>query len=130
MSAGPAHFVRIWADDGGISHLEDVLLPVTVAPAEPGVVELHVSDPVAVDRVHVVTVQAVDQRPDWHTAPRRQFVTFLTGWVRITTADGDERTLPAGSTVLVEDTHGQGHVTEHQPGEQRVLVIPLDPELG
>jgi quercetin dioxygenase-like cupin family protein len=128
MSEGPTHFVRIWADADGTSHLEDVRLPVTVAPAEPGVAELHVADGVPVDRLHVVTVLAEDQQPDWHTAPRRQFVTFLTGWVRITAADGEERVLPAGSTVLVEDTHGRGHVTEHEPGEQRVLVIPVEPD--
>ena len=31
------------------------------------------------------------------------------------------------SVVLVEDLDGRGHVTEHEPGERRVLVIPIDP---
>ncbi len=119
------HYVRIWADHSGESHLEDVALDTVVAPAEPGVAELWVSGAVDVDRAHFVTVQAFDQVPDWHCAPRRQFVVFLDGWVRITVSDGTSRTLPAGSVVLVEDVAGRGHVTEHEPGERRVLLLPL-----
>lgn len=122
-----AHYVRIWADADGESHLEDVTLPATVSPAEPGVAELRVAEGVPVDRLHFLTVRAAEQSPDWHRGPRRQFVTFLDGWVRIAVSDGEERVLPAGSTVLVEDLHGRGHVTEHEPGDRRVLVIPLDP---
>ena len=109
----------------GESHFEDVTLDVTVSPAEPGVAELWVSDAVDVDRAHFVSVQAFDQRPDWHCAPRRQFVVFLDGWVRITVSDGESRELPAGSVVLVEDLVGKGHVTEHEPGERRVLLLPV-----
>jgi quercetin dioxygenase-like cupin family protein len=122
------HYLRIWAGPDGESHLEDVALDEDHSPAEPGVAPLLVSEPVAVDRVHFVTVLAGSQAPDWHTGPRRQFVTFLTGPVTIETSDGARRELPAGSTVLVEDLHGRGHITTHAPGDQRVLVIPLDAE--
>lgn len=119
------HYVRIWADESGESHLEDITLEHTVSPAEPGVAELWVSLGVEVDRVHFLTVQASTQSPDWHCAPRRQFVVFLDGWTRITVSDGETRVLPVGSTLLVEDTEGRGHVTEHEPGERRVLLLPL-----
>jgi hypothetical protein len=120
-------YVRIWADADGVSHFSDVELSVQVQPAERGVAELWTSDPVAVDRLHFLTVRDGTQSPDWHCAPRRQFVTFLTGWVRLVAGDGEERLLLAGSTVLAEDLTGTGHITEHEPGDQRVLVIPLDP---
>ena len=120
-------YLRIWADGDGVSHFEDITLPHDVLPAEPGVAELWWSHPVDVDRVHFLTVKADEQQPDWHCGPRRQFVVFLTGWVQLTAGDGEQRRLPAGSAVLVEDLRGGGHVTEHQPGDQRVLVIPLDP---
>jgi len=29
--------------------------------------------------------------------------------------------------VLVEDLTGRGHVTTHEPGPRRVLLLPLDP---
>lgn len=120
--------MRIWADAEGESHLQRVAVARHVTPAEPGVAELLVSAAHQVDRLQFVTVLAHDQRPDWHCAPRRQFVVFLDGWVQLTTSDGDGCRLPAGSVVLVEDLHGRGHVTEHEPGERRVVVIPLDPE--
>ena len=121
-------YLRIWAGDDGVSHFEEVTLDHQVLAAERGVAELWWSDGVAVDQVHVLTVRAGSQSPDWHCAPRRQFVTFLTGWVRLVAGDGEERTLPAGSTVLAEDLTGTGHITEHEPGDQRVLVVTLDPE--
>jgi quercetin dioxygenase-like cupin family protein len=121
-------YLRIWADDDGVSHFTEVTLPLDVIPAEPGVAELWWSDGVDVDRVHFLTVRATDQHPDWHRAPRRQFVTFLTGWVRLTAGDGEERVLPAGSTVLAEDLEGTGHITEHEPGDHHVLVLPLVPD--
>ena len=121
-------YLRIWADEDGESHFEDVTLDRAVNPAERGVAELRVSPGVDVDRVQFLTVQAVDQVPAAHNAPRRQFVVFLDGWVRITTSDGETRTLPAGGVVLAEDEHGKGHVTELEPGVRRVLQIPLDSE--
>jgi len=119
-------YVRIWADAEGESHLERVVAARHVVAAEPGVAELHVSEGHRVDRLQFVTVQAHDQTPDWHRGPRRQFVVFLDGWVQLTTSDGDSCRLPPGSTVLVEDLHGTGHVTEHEPGVRQVLVIPID----
>ena len=116
--------LRIWADDEGESHLDEVTLDRTVAAAEPGVAELWVSAATAVADLHFVTVRATDQVPDWHCGPRRQFVVFLDGWVQITVSDGTSRRLPAGSAVLVEDLHGRGHITEHEPGDRQVLVIP------
>lgn len=121
---GAVDYLRIWADDAGESHLEEVTLERRVHPAEPGVAELWQSAALAATALHVVTVKAALQRPDWHCGPRRQFVVFLDGETRIATSDGDERRLPAGSMVLVEDLHGRGHVTEHEPGDRRVLVIP------
>lgn len=120
-------YLRVWADAEGESHLERVVLARSVAPAEPGVAELWTSAELPADRVQFVTVMARAQEPDWHTAPRRQFVVFLDGWVEITASDGASCRLPAGSVVLVEDTHGRGHVTEHERGERHVVLVPLDP---
>jgi hypothetical protein len=120
-------YLRIWADDDGESHLEEVTLDRVLFPAAAGVVELHVSDGIGVDRMQFLEAYAADQKPDWHCAPRRQFVVWLDGSVRITTSDGDSRMLPAGSVVLAEDLEGKGHVTEHEPGARRILQIPLDP---
>lgn len=113
--------------DDGATHFSTVELADTVLPVEHGVPELVQSEPVSVDRVHFLTVRDGTLVPGWHTAPRRQIVVFLTGWARIEVSDGEVRDLPAGSALLVEDLDGAGHVTTHEPGDQQVLVIPLDP---
>ncbi len=118
-------YLRIWADESGETHLDEVTDGREISPAEHGVSELHVSPGHPVDRVHFLEVQAVDQRPAEHRAPRRQLVVFLDGWVRITTSDGDSRTHPAGSVVLADDVEGKGHVTELEPGTRKVLLLPL-----
>ena len=127
MSAGrDVDYVRIWADDAGESHLEEVTLDRTVVPAEPGVAELWLSDSFPADRVQFVTVKDAGRSPTWHCAPRRQFVIFLDGWVRLTTSIDGTYEFPAGTAVLVEDTEGRGHVTEHEQGDRAVILIPLD----
>ena len=83
------HYLRIWNDAEGESHFEEVRRPVRVQAAEPGVAALHLADPVPVDRAQFLELDGDAQDPDWHTAPRRQFVVFLDGWVRIEVSDGD-----------------------------------------
>ena len=119
-------YLRIWADESGETHLDEVTPDRIVTPAEHGVSELWSSLATSVDRIQFLDVQAVDQVPAEHRAPRRQFVVFVDGWASITTSDGDSRVLPAGSVVLAEDVVGKGHITELEPGVRRVLQIPLD----
>ena len=122
-----SHYVRIWADDDGVSHLEDVVLDEREAGGQPGVPSLTVGDAGPVGRLQIVGIDP-DFEPGWHTAPRAQFVVFLTGWAHIVAGDGATREIPAGGMVLAEDLHGGGHVTTHEPGPQRVLVIPRGAE--
>lgn len=121
------HYLRIWSDADGESHFEEVRRRVVVQPAEAGVAELRLAEAIPVDRVQFLELDGDVQDPDWHTAPRRQFVVFLDGGVRIEVSDGEVRHLPPGSAVLVEDLEGRGHVTTHDPGPRRVLLVPLDP---
>ena len=117
--------VRVWADEAGESHISDEPLPERVVPASTGVPELTIGGPLPAVRVEVVEVRGDGTPPDWHPAPRRQLVVFVTGPVTIRTSDGDRRSLPPGAAVLVEDTWGRGHVTEHPPGDQRVVQVAL-----
>ena len=41
------------------------------------------------------------------------------------TSDGDVRHVQAGSFVLVEDTHGKGHLSRHSAEAQTVIWISL-----
>jgi hypothetical protein len=62
---------------------------------------------------------------DWHTVPARVLTVRLTGAVEYETSDGEVRHVCAGEFVLVEDTHGKGHLSRHSSDEQTVLWIRL-----
>ncbi len=47
---------------------------------------------------------------DWHPAPRRQYIINLDAGVKITASDGE---------ILVEDTTGKGHLSQHVEGKIR-----------
>jgi len=49
----------------------------------------------------------------------------LDGSVEYETSDGEVRYVPAGGFVLVEDTHGKGHLSRHSQEAQSVLWITL-----
>jgi hypothetical protein len=49
----------------------------------------------------------------------------LDGSVEYETSDGEVRRVPAGTFVLVEDTHGKGHLSRHSPEAQTVIWISL-----
>ena len=45
-------------------------------------------------------------------------------------ADGEMRRISAGKAVLVEDTHGKGHISRHPPEEQNVIQVLLNESVG
>jgi hypothetical protein len=76
-------------------------------------------------------VQVTRQQPghlaSWHPAPRRQLIATLSGEAEIETGDGQILKSRPGVIHLVEDVHGQGHITRVTGTEERVSVfMPLD----
>ena len=64
---------------------------------------------------------------DWHPAPRRQYIVNLDAGVKITASDGESRFIAAGDVILVEDTTGKGHLSDHLEGKIRhSLFIPIE----
>lgn len=64
---------------------------------------------------------------DWHPAPRRQYIVNLDAGVKITASDGESRLIQAGEILLVEDTHGKGHLSDHVESKIRhSLFIPIE----
>jgi hypothetical protein len=60
---------------------------------------------------------AAEHNVDWHPAPRRQYIVNLDAGVKIA----------AGDVILVEDTHGKGHLSDHVEGKIRhSLFIPIE----
>ena len=122
-----AGYVRLFADERGESHFEDVdldLAPVDFAPPAP---PLHVAALAAATRCFFVDAPA-----DWdgrvpHPAPRRQLFCNLRGEYEVTASDGQTRRFPAGSVLLLEDTSGEGHATRVIGGAEVLIVaVALD----
>jgi hypothetical protein len=64
---------------------------------------------------------------DWHPAPRRQYIVNLDAGVKITASDGESRLIGVGEIILVEDTTGKGHLSDHVEGKIRhSIFIPIE----
>ena len=64
---------------------------------------------------------------DWHPAPRRQYIINLDAGVKITASDGESRVIGTGEIILVEDTTGKGHLSQHVEGKIRHSVfVPIE----
>jgi hypothetical protein len=120
------NYVRIYADDDGESHFEDVTLELTrgTSPVSDAVVDL--AAPIT---THAATFRrvVVDHPNEPHVAPRRQFVVALAGESEVEVSDGEIRRFGPGTVVLVDDLEGKGHTTR-RVGEvpRETLMIRLD----
>ena len=88
--------LRVHATPDGESHLQDL----TVSP-EAGLLPLIGLTARSYNPSHV----------SWHVAPQRQFAINLTGELEVEVSDGERRRIGPGDLVMLEDTHGKGHVT-------------------
>lgn len=114
------HYFRIYADENGESHFEDLDIPLD-QPA-------HGSDLSSLIPASGVIFRRspADQFIDWHPAPRRQFVVTLSGHAEVEASDGEIRQIGPGSIMLADDTTGKGHITRGVGTEPRLSIfIPL-----
>ncbi len=103
-------YTRIYYDDAGESHFEDVhveVAPVDFAPPAP---PLNLAAPLDAERAVFCEFPA-QWLGDWHPAPRRQFYFQMSGELEVQVGDGEIRKFFAGSLILLDDTSGKGHLT-------------------
>ena len=121
-----ATYTKLFADAGGVSHFEDVTLPMPLGFAVPPAEPLNVAQigPAAM-------VSLIGGSPNWkgdaaHPTPRRLLFVFLQGEVQVTASDGTARRFHAGDVLLAEDTTGQGHSSRITGTEEwRAVVVTL-----
>ena len=116
--------VRLYADDGGETHFEDVDVPLSLVDLAPAVPLIHASEPEPAVAVRFVRAPA-GWSGGWHVAPQRAFSLILEGAFEVTVSDGETRLLRAGTAWLMEDTAGKGHVTKAANGEAAVTALVL-----
>jgi mannose-6-phosphate isomerase-like protein (cupin superfamily) len=117
-----AHYVRLYADERGESHFED--LELTLAPMDfaPPAAPLNLAQflPTAQSYWIGATVGWEGEEP--HPTPRRQIFCILRGEAEVTASDHTVRQLTAGSVLVLEDTWGKGHSTRITSAED-VLIF-------
>lgn len=115
------NYTRIYCDDAGESHFQDVdveLAPVDFAPPAP---PLNLAAPIEAARV-IFCDAPQSWVGDWHPAPHRQFYFQMSGRLEVEVSDGEVRRFSAGSLVLLEDTSGKGHLTK-VIGDARLAAV-------
>ena len=120
-----ATFLRIYADNKGETHMQDVDIALLPKEVFAGCPPLHISETLRASGCRFLRVPAGLHVVDWHNPSCRKLVIWLTGVVEFETSDGDIRRAAAGSVVLAEDTTGKGHISRHPPGGQFQIMIDL-----
>lgn len=117
--------VRLYADEFGDSHFEDIDFPMTAVQYAPPAPAVHLSEPIAAKRFSWFRFPA-----DWddaaHPSPRRQLFVVLAGEVEGWTSKGVKRRFGVGDWLLMEDTTGKGHGARPINGEASAIVIALE----
>jgi hypothetical protein len=115
------HVHNLYADDNGETHFRDIQIePESVGPGG------KVSARFPATGIIFRTTEG-SYSYDWHPAPRKQYIINLDAAVKITASDGESRVIGPGEILLVEDTHGKGHVSQAVDGKFRHSVfVTLD----
>ena len=106
-----AKYIRLYADEDGESHFEELditLSPVDFAPpAEP----LNIAQFIPTERSFWLGAPAGWAGETPHPTPQRQIFCVLQGEWAVKASDGTIRHYTTGSVLLLEDTWGKGHST-------------------
>ncbi|TPW28535.1 hypothetical protein FJU08_17150 [Martelella alba] len=119
------HCLRIYATPDGESHFGEIDLPTTKTAVHPDAVAFDVTASYPASRMRITHIPAGMREVAWHTVPEPVLTVRLDGAVEYETSDGAVRHVTAGTFVLVEDTHGKGHLSRHSPEAQTVIWISL-----
>jgi hypothetical protein len=106
-----AKYIRLYADEKGESHFQD--LEITLVPMDfaPPAAPLNIAQFLPTAQSLWVGAPVGWQGDKPHPSPRRQIFCTLQGEYEVSASDGAVRRFPAGSVLLLEDTRGKGHST-------------------
>ena len=117
--------LRIYATPDGESHFAEADIPMAMAPLFVNEAAFGLSPFYQASRIRFAHIPAGVREAGWHTSPGRLLAVWLDGIVEFETSDGEIRHVPAGGFVLVEDTHGKGHISRHPLEGQTAILIML-----
>lgn len=101
-------YTRIYSDDSGESHFEDVEIDFDLTEYAPPAPPLDLSSVTPAIEFGFMRAPA-GWSSDWHPSTARNVFVVLSGEWEVTASDGETRTFPPGSVLLVMDITGKGH---------------------
>jgi hypothetical protein len=117
--------LRIYATPDGESHFGSFEIAMTMMPLFPNEASFGLSARYPASNIRFVHVPAGVREAGWHNPPGRIVAVWLDGGVEFETSDGQVRHASAGEFVLVEDTHGRGHISRHPAEGQNLILIAV-----
>src|SRR5262245_36390954 len=117
--------LRIYATPDGEFHFGEIDIPMTERRVIADTVPFQISANYPASSICFTCIPAAMREVGYHTVPERVLIVRLDGSVEYETSDGEVRHVEAGSFVLVEDTHGKGHISRHSAERQTVIWIKL-----
>jgi len=120
LSEATMKCLRIYATPDGESHFDEIDIPTDKRPVSPEIAPFELSAHYPASRIRFACIPAAMRE-----VPERVLTVRLDGSVEYETSDGEVRHVQAGSFVLVEDTHGKGHISRHCAEGQTVIWIAL-----
>ena len=101
-------YARLYADEFGESHFEDIEMDLTLTDYAPPAPPLSLSTFLPASQIGFMNAPA-GWTSDWRPSSGRTMFVVLSGEWEVTASDGEARSFPIGSVLMVEDTIGKGH---------------------
>jgi hypothetical protein len=117
--------LRIYATPDGESHFGQAEIPTRMTPLFPDEAPFELSAQYPATRIRFARIPPGMREAGFHTPPGRVLAVWLDGVVEFETSSGEVRQVSAGGFVLVEDTHGKGHISRHPVEGQNAILISM-----
>jgi hypothetical protein len=116
------NYTRLFADDNGESHFEEITVELTLADFAPS------TPPMGVSRSMSAAESAFIGGPsgwtgDWHVSSARNLFVVLSGEWEIEASDGTVRKFSSPDVLLAEDTSGKGHRSRVLSAEDSLALV-------
>ena len=115
-------FHKLYCDDDGESHWQDVEVALEERGFAPPAQAIEISEPEQAKQSLFLRLHSGWNEPI-HPTPVAQKLICLAGTVKVTASDGETREIGPGDVWHMEDKHGKGHHTEVVSKEDFESVI-------